>query len=295
MIDWIEACGQDSLITVSTGFVDDYPIYPSSIDEDIACGQIVASFDPNDKLVSPEGMGEEKIVRPGTELAYTIRFQNTGTDTAFTVVIVDTLSKDLDLSTFRITGSSHNYTTEVGGLQRPVVTFTFNNILLPDSNVNEPASHGYISFRIKPYDNTPLETTISNLADIYFDFNAPIRTEPVSVLISNRSPEQQDGEIVDGELVFSGIEEDMANQELLFTLYPNPNNGAFNLKVDDRMTGLADIALINIAGEVIVNQSYNLTDSKIIRFEYPMLEKGVYLIQVNNKQYTGVARFVVTE
>jgi hypothetical protein len=54
--------------------------------------------------------------------------------------------------------------------------FDFQNILLPDSNVNEPASHGFVQFRIRPRADVPLETDIFNNAAIYFDFNDPIIT-----------------------------------------------------------------------------------------------------------------------
>lgn len=297
VIDWAEACGQDSLLRVSSGFVDDYPIIPTALDEDMFCDLTVAAYDPNDKLVSPQGIGEEHLVQPGTELTYTIRFQNTGTDTAFKVVIVDTLSEHLDISTFRTIGSSHNYVVEVKGLQKPVISFVFNNILLPDSNVNEPASNGYISFKIKPKNSTPLETLISNFADIYFDFNVPVRTEPVSILISNRREEQLDGIIVDGELILGDTTyiNSPEKEELHINLYPNPNNGSFNLKVDEGMTGLANVILFDVTGNEIASQRYDLTNSKLIRFEYPHLEKGVYLLQVDNQEYSGITRFVITE
>ena len=48
--------------------------------------------------------------------------------------------------------------------------------MLPDSNANEPASHGFIRFKIGQKANNPLGTVIENSAAIYFDFNAPIIT-----------------------------------------------------------------------------------------------------------------------
>ena len=39
---------------------------------------VVCSFDPNDKYVTPEGVGPQGAVAPGIDLTYTIRFQNTG-------------------------------------------------------------------------------------------------------------------------------------------------------------------------------------------------------------------------
>ena len=57
-----------------------------------------------------------------------------------------------------------------------VAQFTFDNIMLPDSNINEAASHGFVSFKINQTVNNPVGSVIYNSAAIYFDFNAPIIT-----------------------------------------------------------------------------------------------------------------------
>ena len=54
--------------------------------------------------------------------------------------------------------------------------FTFNNILLPDSNTNEPASHGYVIYSIETDSGLFAGTMINNTADIYFDLNEPVIT-----------------------------------------------------------------------------------------------------------------------
>ena len=80
------------------------------------------------------------------------------------------------MSSFQVLGASHPYVPNIVGSN--LLRFTFNNILLPDSNTNGSASHGFVSFRIKPTaiaQNTP-QVEISNNADIFFDFNPPVRT-----------------------------------------------------------------------------------------------------------------------
>lgn len=132
---------------------------------------VTGSYDPNDKLVHPEGIYH---IENDSLLDYTIRFQNTGTDTAFTVVVVDTLAASLDVSTFKPGAASHPYTyTLTGG---GLLTFTFANILLPDSNVNEARSHGLVKFSIKPHAPIEMGQAFVNRAYIYFDFNEPIIT-----------------------------------------------------------------------------------------------------------------------
>ena len=118
-------------------------------------------------------------------LDYTIQFQNTGNDTAFTVVVRDTLPLDVDTRTFEMGAASHPYTYTLTG--NGILTFTFNNILLPDSNTNEPMSHGLVNFRIKPMLPLALSQEISNTADIYFDFNPPIHTPAATVVVTDET------------------------------------------------------------------------------------------------------------
>ncbi|MCB0566432.1 MAG: hypothetical protein KDD01_18845, partial [Phaeodactylibacter sp.] len=112
----------------------------------IDCQPNIGSFDPNDKQGYPQGFGPGRLIEPNTDIEYHVRFQNTGTDTAFRVVIEDRISHHLDLTTFRAGASSHPYTVEIK--EPDLLTFIFSPIQLPDSTVNEPASHGFVRFRI---------------------------------------------------------------------------------------------------------------------------------------------------
>jgi uncharacterized repeat protein (TIGR01451 family) len=134
----------------------------------------VGSYDPNDKLEAHGGYISPDELAAGKGLIYTIRFQNTGTDTAFTVVVSDTLDAKLDWSTIQMIDASHPY--ELTITNDRFCKWAFKNILLPDSNVNEPASHGYVTFRIKPIAGAVLGDQFSNSASIYFDFNLPVKT-----------------------------------------------------------------------------------------------------------------------
>ena len=65
---------------------------------------VTGSYDPNDKLVQPSDI---YLLDQDDHLDYTIRFQNTGTDTAFTVVVVDTLAVELDIASLELGAASH--------------------------------------------------------------------------------------------------------------------------------------------------------------------------------------------
>ena len=138
------------------------------------CDEVIGSFDPNDKRGFPLGWQAEHIIERGQELEYMIRFQNTGTDTAFLVIVRDTMSPLLDMTSLRVGASSHPYTYFVN--ETGILTFRFANILLPDSNINETASHGYVLFRLRQQPDLAFGEVIENRAGIYFDFNAPVLT-----------------------------------------------------------------------------------------------------------------------
>jgi uncharacterized repeat protein (TIGR01451 family) len=131
---------------------------------------VKSSFDPNEKEVNAS---KQPISDTSKALVYTIHFQNTGTDTAFYVRIADTLSAKLDANSFNYIDASHTVTTEI---KNNVLNFIFNPIALPDSNHNEPLSHGFVKFSVKPKSPVNLIDTIFNKAAIYFDFNAPVLT-----------------------------------------------------------------------------------------------------------------------
>ncbi|MEL6356940.1 MAG: T9SS type A sorting domain-containing protein, partial [Bacteroidota bacterium] len=237
-IDFVEGCGGEP---GSLGFALQFPVSDDAywIDED--CLPIIGAYDPNDKLAEPRGYGEENFIEPGQPIDYTIRFQNTGTDTAFTVVVRDTLSELLDMSTIRILNATHDmeiYTDSTRGL-----AFVFENIQLVDSFTNEPGSNGALSFRIWPVADLQPGTRIENTASIYFDFNAPVVTNTyrhtieedfVAVSVFDFSPEVEN-----------------------LLVYPNPTNGTATIKLPETVLGRnLTVEIFDALGQLHVRRNY---------------------------------------
>jgi uncharacterized repeat protein (TIGR01451 family) len=176
---------------------------------------VTGSFDPNDKTARTSSGWSDSLyyIDVDTWVDYTIRFQNTGTDTAFTVVVTDTIPAELDLASFEPGTASHPFSLSF----KPgrVVQWRFADILLPDSNVNEGESHGLVSFRIRPRLPLVPGTTIENVANIYFDFNEPVITEP-SVLLAEFSTGLTDTPGPTGAL----------------SVYPNPTKDMVTVRLD---------------------------------------------------------------
>jgi uncharacterized repeat protein (TIGR01451 family) len=209
------------------------------------------SFDPNDKLVNPP------TLTPGyddsTDLIYTIRFQNTGNDTAFKVVIKDTILSKLKPETISIISASHDYKVVVYG--ENVMVITFDNILLVDSTTNEPASHGYITFSIKPQADLPIGEVFENKAAIYFDFNEPVITNIATT------------EVKVVNTVYN------RNVDVL-SVFPNPAKD--KLRINWPASQQALLTITDISGKIIHTQiiQNGYTDIPVNQFQ-----RGMYLIQ----------------
>jgi uncharacterized repeat protein (TIGR01451 family) len=141
---------------------------------DIFCDEVSAPLDPNDKTGSPRGLGETHAIQQNQQIEYLVRFQNIGTDTAVNVVILDTLSTDLNIFTVQSGVSSHPYEFRMYGPR--VLEWRFNNIMLPDSTADGPGSNGFVMFKVQQVPNLPFGTLIENTANIYFDFEDPVIT-----------------------------------------------------------------------------------------------------------------------
>jgi hypothetical protein len=236
---------------------------------------ISGSYDPNDKAVEPRGLGEEgSILYEDTTLRYTIRFQNTGTDTAFTVVIRDTLDASLDVPSFRLEGSSHSMNYSISG--DGVVTFTFNNIQLPDSFVNEPGSHGILSYFINRKMDIPLGTEIQNTAYIYFDFNLPIVTNTTR------------NTLFDPTLGIKQV------SNFNFSLQPNPTTDRSLVLLNLKDAGDVQISMLDVSGRLLTQRHLGKLAAGDHQWQLDSLSAGVYLIRIQAGNTIQTKRLVVT-
>lgn len=144
---------------------------------------VVASYDPNDKVPSAYTLTPDQV-QVGEWIRYTIRFQNTGTFLAENVVITDTLSPFLQWNTAEYISASHD---SQWVMKDGVLTFTFANIQLPDSGADQLGSQGYVHFRMRVDPSASLGDAIVNRANIFFDFNAPVITEPAITVIEDNT------------------------------------------------------------------------------------------------------------
>lgn len=134
------------------------------------------AYDPNDKQVVPRGYGSYGALSiDSTHVDFTIRFQNTGTATAFNIEILDQLAPELDRSRIQVLGSSHQI-SRVLVRESGEMDVDYFHIMLPDSSADFAASQGFVCFRIPFEQGLISNTQVLNSARIHFDLNPPITT-----------------------------------------------------------------------------------------------------------------------
>lgn len=142
------------------------------------------AYDPNDKTSIPIGKGTEHYIEEADSIIeYLVRFQNTGNDTAKNVVIRDFIASELNINSFKFISSSHNMTYQIKDTRE--ITFSFNDIYLPDSNVNYTGSQGYVKFSLNLEQGLNPGDLIENTAHIYFDQNPAVVTNTVFLTLFN--------------------------------------------------------------------------------------------------------------
>jgi uncharacterized repeat protein (TIGR01451 family) len=227
---------------------DTTPLNNSAISTNIIRG----AYDPNDKSVSVD-----RVLPNSTDyLEYTIRFQNTGTDTAFTVTIIDKLSSLLDISSMQMISASHSYELSiVNGFAK----WIFKNILLPDSNTNEVESHGFVKFRIKPLPGLTVTDSIPNAANIYFDYNAAVTTNTIVVNVLNTT---QVNEL----------------QEMDLQVFPNPVHQTVRI-INNTNKALGRVELINVEGKIMETRTISIS---LFDWDVTQLPAGIYIFKGEN-------------
>ncbi|MBL7923922.1 MAG: T9SS type A sorting domain-containing protein [Bacteroidia bacterium] len=229
---------------------------------------IAGSFDPNDILVNEDTLTTTQV-SAAPWLDYIIRFQNTGNDTAFTVKILNPIDTNkLNIYTIEFVSASHQVSLHWINFYKSYMEFKFENILLPDSNTNEPLSHGFVRYRIQPKTTLTAGDSITNFAAISFDFNEPVITNTAKTII----------------ILPTGIASASPTQEKLH-VFPNPAENTINISGIQLENGKAQLRLMDIYGKIILEKTVTTTASSI---ETIQLANGVYLIQSGGRRATFI-------
>jgi hypothetical protein len=229
---------------------------------------VVGSFDPNDKTCLQGNIITPSII--GEYVDYLIRFENTGTFAAENVVITDyiDLSK-FDISTLALTSTSHSCRTAISEGNK--VQFIFDKIMLP---FTEPEKHGYVAFKIKTLSSLAVGDTLSNKADIYFDYNLPVATNTAMSLILTPTPVKQN------------------NYNIRLQLMPNPSDGNFVLRLEGKGNFAGQMKIYDLTGTEVYLQNivHNDISSHTIHADLPA---GMYYLQLQSDGNSWTEKLVI--
>jgi len=273
----LEGCGTNAQGTFSTGFLNQLPLDDADPFIDIECREVIAALDPNDKHGFPRGYGGENFIYPGTGIEYLVQFQNTGNDTAFLVVIRDTLSPFLDITSVQPGAASHPYTWDIDS--NNILVFTFEDILLPDSTTNLEGSQGFIEFKVAQQGSLPLGTVIENSAAIYFDINEPVITNTTFHTLGY------------GFIEFISFMPEAGIPELKVSAAPNPMGEWALLQLEGWQGGEGLFELFDLQGRRLRQQRFS---GAAFRFKRQGLPAGLYAFRiVDERGRWGSGRLVV--
>lgn len=262
----------------NTGFITQFSNGYSTPFKAMDCQQNVAAYDPNDKSAQPEGYDFPHYIDLNVPIDYKVRFQNTGTDTAFNVVILDTLSTYLDIPSLQMGASSHLYNWNI--IDGNVLEVRFPDIMLVDSNANEPLSHGFFRYRIDQLPNSPIDSVIENQAAIYFDYNPPIFTNTTFHTIG----------IPDSFIVLSS--QFFYEKELEVQVFPNPFRDMTTLKVLGKDYPQLEVLIFDLSGR-LMRQKSSRTNNEV-QFYRRDLPAGIYFYRLQSEgQWLNSGKIII--
>ncbi len=227
---------------------------------------VTGSFDPNDIQVNRSSLLTTEFPNPPF-LDYVIRFQNTGNDTAFKVRIDNRLTEMLDHGSYEFIGASHPLEVNYNPFTR-YLQFVFDNILLPDSNINEPESHGYVHYRIKPENNLTIGDIIANSAKIYFDFNQPVVTNTAVT-----------------EIVMPlGIDQQSSVTGQRLAVYPNPFRDEITIEFSGMEGQSVTVGIYDICGRLVgrIFGGRVTSDKLKVTSDLDRLSGGIYFVKMES-------------
>jgi hypothetical protein len=237
---------------------------------------LVGAIDPNDIAVSPSGDGNDHYISKNQELTYKIRFENIGNYKATFINIINKIPNNLDVKTFKIKQSSHNYRYVISPTGELKVTFDAIN--LPPKQEDEVGCHGYISYTVSPKStiNVADEEKICNAALIYFDYEDPVATN----------------------IVCNTIKKEMNSNKCRLIAYPNPVSENFSMELVqdvfmyEKPTIIDWVILRDSLGKIIIEQK-NTTQDMVVNLNVSNLTSGLYFIESYDSQGNNQSKKII--
>lgn len=219
---------------------------------------VVGSYDPND-IVCLEGdlVTEEKI---GDYFHYIVNFENTGTSEAENIVVeMDIDTDDFDISTLQLQNATGEVYTRISGNK---AEFIFKKINLGSGE------HGNVLFKVKSKSTLTKNDVIINRANIYFDYNFPVKTNDA----------------------ITQFQQFLKNQEIKhkdnIIVFPIPAKDYLNISSENN---IKSIEIYDENGRILQTIKGNANIKKI---NITKLEKGIYYLFIKTNDGVKTKKFI---
>ena len=80
-----------------------------------------------------------------------------------------------------------------------------------------------------------------------------------------------------------------------FNVFPNPNNGYFNIQIQTSQSEDININISNLVGQVVYSEKVSITNSLNKWLDLSYLEKGVYTVTLENNNKSFMAKKVTIQ
>jgi uncharacterized repeat protein (TIGR01451 family) len=205
---------------------------------------------------------DSAFITANTDLEYHLLFQNTGTDTITRLVIRDTLSAYLDLTSVSPGASSHPYDFKI--YDNGILKFTFENLQLTPADSGTD-SFGFVKFKVAQKPNNPIGTQIDNSAAIFLGYEEPVQTITKTHFIG--------GDSIEEFVIITGLEESI-DPTIQIKAYPNPFFETTKIEILGDDFNEVTLTLFDMMGRKIRKESFS--DNQI-QFDRDNLPSGTYI------------------
>jgi hypothetical protein len=262
---FVEGCVNDGT-PITTGTVTQFPEDDPNSNLSIDVQEIKSALLPVELRGYPKGYRDAALIDSKTDLFYTVLFKNTSTEAVQRIVIRDTLSSALDLTSIEPGASNYPYRFEV--YSNGVLRITFDSIQLPAAG-NAAPKYGFIKFKVAQKANTPKGTVIKNRATVFFDYQKPI---------ASNSVKHQVGVFPDFVQVITSSKEVFV-EGVSVDVYPNPFSESVTIQLKGRQYDQLQMSIYDLKGQLVRHEVYNSSFILIHRNE---LTAGMYVYKLES-------------
>ncbi len=214
----------------------------------------------------PKGY-RDTIIAQETDITYKILFSNTGTDTISRVVIRDTLSPHLDITTVIPGASNFPYNYEV--YDNGILKITFSDIELLPAGSAADKSFGYVTFTVAQKPNNPEGTVINNRAAVYFDYRRPRVTNNKLYVVGDYP-----------SFILITDTESVLREGVKINVFPNPFRESAKFEIKGRSFNQLQFEVYDLSGRLIEQRQYSGNEFMYYRGQ---LSAGMYVYKLTSE------------